>query len=236
VVTVYRPLLNRTGVLSVWNQQKSYFKTIKEDRCPREMFVQDLAVETAKWLEAGDQLVIGGNINKDVRKCGLTGKLNDMGMIEILTTIHGTEGPSTYNRGSTPIDGIYVAHTLHGLRCGYNKFVWDHRLLWIDLPLTVAFGHNVPPIVRASARRLKSEDPRIVKRYLDEFTAWINQLGLLEKARRLQDNTSIMSDGLLKMEYDRLDQIRFDAMMFADQHCGKLKMGAEQWSPNYQAV
>jgi hypothetical protein len=164
VVTVYQPVRNRTGVLSVWNQQKSYFETIQEDRCPREMFVHNLAAETKTWLEAGDQLVIGGDINKDVMTCGLTGKLHHMGMIEILTTTHGTEGPSTYNRGLTPIDGIYVSSTLQGLRCGYNKFVWDHILLWIEIPLTVANGHNVPPIVRAcSARRLKCEDPRIVK-------------------------------------------------------------------------
>jgi hypothetical protein len=87
------------------------------------MFVNDLATETGKWLNEGDQLVIGGDINEDVKTCGLTDKLSNMGMIEILTTTHGTEGPSTYNRGSTPIDGIYVSPTLQGLRCGYDKFV-----------------------------------------------------------------------------------------------------------------
>ena len=58
VVTVYRPVLNRTGVLLVWNQHKSYFELIKEDRCPREIFVNDLVGEVAKWLEQGNQLVV----------------------------------------------------------------------------------------------------------------------------------------------------------------------------------
>jgi hypothetical protein len=38
------------------------------------------------------------------------------------------------------------------------------------------------------------------------------------------------------MEYDRLDAIRYEAMMFADKNCRKLKMGAKKWLPNYQAA
>jgi hypothetical protein len=234
IVTAYRPVMNRTGVLSVWNQQKSYFESIREDRCPREMFVQDLLIEVATWLAAGDQLVIGGDINEDVRKCSLSRRLKDMGMVEIVTKTHGADGPSTYNRGSAPIDGIFVSPTLQGTRCGYDKFVWDHRLLWIEVPLTVAFGHNVPPTIRAVARRLKCEDPRIVKKYLAEYETWIDHFGLLEKAQRLQEGAASSPEWLLKPEYDRLDKIRYDAMMFADKHCRKLKMGAKQWTPNYQ--
>ena len=33
-VTAYRPVINRQGVQSVWNQQKGYFEGIKDDRCP----------------------------------------------------------------------------------------------------------------------------------------------------------------------------------------------------------
>jgi hypothetical protein len=109
---VYRPVLNRTGVLSVWNQQKSYFELVRQDRCPREMFGQDLLNEMATWLAAGDQLVIGGDINEDVRTCLLTRKLKDVGMVKALTKTPGAEGPSKYNRGLAPNDGIVVSPTL----------------------------------------------------------------------------------------------------------------------------
>jgi hypothetical protein len=217
VVTVYRPVLNRTGVLSVWNQQKSYFKSIKEDRCPREMFIHDLLSEVATWLETGDQLVVGGDINDDVRSCLCSQRLTDIGLTEILTHTHGLDGPSTYNRGSTPINGIYVTPTQRGIRCGYDKFVWDHRLLWIEIPLTVAFGHNLPPIVRATGRRLKCEDPRIVAKYV----TWIEHFDLLEAAKRLQEQVGRISEERMKSEYDQLDKIRFEAMMFAYKHCRK---------------
>jgi hypothetical protein len=213
---------------------KSFFESIQEDQCPREMFVRDLLAEVVKWLETGDQLVIGGDVNEDVRTCGLSQSLKELGLIEILTETHGLNGPSTYNRGSAPIDGIFVSPTLQGIRCGYNKFVWDHRLLWIDIPMTVAFGHNAPPIARAAARRLKCEDPRIVKKYLEEYKVWINHFGLLAKAQRLQEIARNLPEERLKSKNDDLDKIRFEAMMFADKHCRKLKMGAKQWSPDYR--
>jgi hypothetical protein len=94
----------------------------------------------------------------------------------------------------------------------------------------VAFGHNVPPTIRAVAQQHKCKDPRIVKKYLAEYETWIGHFGLLEKAQRLQHYQVWMP----KPKYDRLDKIRYDAMMFADKHCRKLKMGAKQWTPNYQ--
>jgi hypothetical protein len=95
-------------VLSVWNQQKSYFESIKEDWCLREMFVNDLMSEVATWLEQGDQLVVGGDINEDVKSCLCSRRLQDIGLIEILTHTHGLDGPPTYNRGSIPIDVMEV--------------------------------------------------------------------------------------------------------------------------------
>jgi hypothetical protein len=50
---------------------------IKEDHCPGEMFVQDLLAKAAQWLKVGDQLVIAGNINKDVRTCTLSQRLQE---------------------------------------------------------------------------------------------------------------------------------------------------------------
>ena len=168
-VTAYRPVLNRQGVQSVWNQQKGYFEGIKDDRCPRQIFVDDLCKEVEGWLEAGDQLVIGMDANDDVRRSTLKSRLEKLGLVESITSRHGLNGPPTYDRGSAPIDGLFVSRTLRGLKCGYDGFVWDHRLLWIEIPLTIAFGHDVPPIIKAKARRLKCEDPQVVKRYLEAY-------------------------------------------------------------------
>ena len=58
-VAAYRPVLNKAGIISVWSQQRGYFDSIDDDRCPREIFTADLCKEIVKWLETGDQLIIG---------------------------------------------------------------------------------------------------------------------------------------------------------------------------------
>ena len=104
------------------------------------------------WLEAGDQLVIGMDANDDVRRSTLKLRLEKLGLVESITSRHGLNGPPLYNGGSAPIDRLFVSQTLRGLKCGYDGFVWDHRLLWLEIPLTIAFRHDVPPIIKAKAR------------------------------------------------------------------------------------
>jgi hypothetical protein len=46
----------------------------------------------------------------------------DLGMREIITEFHGDEGPRTYNRGSKPIDGIFMTQDLYIVQGGYMHF------------------------------------------------------------------------------------------------------------------
>ena len=167
---------------------------------------------------------------------GIGGEVSSTGFGRKVTAMHGKIGPPTYNRGSVPIDGLFVSRTLRGLKCGYDGFVWDHRLLWIELPLTIAFGHDVPPIAQAKARRLKCEDPRVVKRYLEVYKADILQFGMLKLAKGLQEWASFIPEHHAKNQYEVLDYMRLSAVREADKRCRKLKMGMKQWTPDYQKV
>jgi hypothetical protein len=82
VIAAYRPVLNKRGPMSVWNQQKVYWQ-------------------------------------------------------------------------SHNVDELFVSPGLDSLRCGYfpmqfdHRSLWvDHRSLWVDIPYCLAFGCDVPPIVR----------------------------------------------------------------------------------------
>jgi hypothetical protein len=98
----------------MWNQQKTILLK-NEDLCPRLLFILDLEEEVKKWLEAGDQLVIGLDVNDDVRRCLFSLVMSPLGLAEVVTHKHGPAGPETYHKGSEPIDGIYVSITLrHG--------------------------------------------------------------------------------------------------------------------------
>ena len=237
-VAAYRPVLNKNGLLSVWSQQRSYFDDNDEDRCPREMFTIDLCAEIVKWQVSGDQVIIGLDANEDVRNGDFSRKLARLGLTETITAQHGNCTPATYKRGSIPIDGLYVSSTLRGLQCGYLAFEeqFDHRCLWMDIPLTIAFGHSIPAIVTAKARRLKCEDPRIVRKYQDTLRDYLAQHNLLEEAQELQRKASYPCTSQHETDYNRLDQLRVEGMMEADKKCRKLTMGAIQYTPAYSAA
>jgi hypothetical protein len=82
---------------------------------------------------------------------------------------HGP-GPPTTIAGSTKIDGLFVSHHLRGMRCGYTGYISDHFGLYIDLPMHVALGHAVLPILKPTMRRLKLEDPRVVAQFTKSYT------------------------------------------------------------------
>ena len=239
VVTGYRPVLNKTGEQSVWNQQRSYFDDHDDDRCPREIFIDDLVLEAKQWLEAGDQLVIALDVNDDVRDTRegtFTRKMNQLGLVESISDQYGHDGPATYKNGSNPIDGIYVSRTLRGLKCGYLPFhpSFDHRLGWIEIPMIIAFGDNIPQIVKSSARRLKCEDPRIVQKYLDRLATNLDRHNLFTRAEALQSTVQFPCSPADIKEYDAMDKLRTWSILDADHHCRKLRMGEVPWSPQYQ--
>ena len=236
VVVAYRPVLNTTGPLSVWNQQKAFFESADEDRCPRTMFSEDLCKAVKEWMEAGDQIVVGMDANEDVRRCSLSQSLRAMGLEEVIIKQHGQNGPATYARGSCPIDGLFVSRTLQGCRCGYDAMVWDHRLLWIDIPVAIAFGNFIPPAVAIKSRRLKLNDPRIVSRYQELYRGFLKENLLVEAAQELDKVAFYPSSWLMKRRYDQIDEMRTKGMMFADKNCRRVCMGAKQWTPDYQRL
>jgi len=66
-----------------------------------------------------------------------------------VTTQHGQDAPNTHNRGSAPIDGIFMpAQLIPNIRSGYLAFgegiPSDHRLIWVDIPVA-ALGWLTPP-------------------------------------------------------------------------------------------
>ena len=233
VVTAYRPVLNTSGAMSVWNQQKSHFEAQDDDRCPRAIFISDILVEIRKWKEEGDQIVIGMDANEDVRTGKLSEAFREEGLIELCTDCHGMNGPTTYDRGQRPIDGIFVTSTLMASHCGYLPFEFDHRALWIDIPMSAALGHEVAEIKRPAARWLKNNDPRVRNRYLKLYEASLKELQLFERLDQLTQRISNPPSPADVKEYNNIDLLRTRAMLKAERHCRKMKMGGVPFSPDY---
>ena len=174
IVSCYCPVKPSTfHAGSVYTQHVEAFQKIGIHRCPREQFWLDLNTAIAKWTEDNETLIIMGDFNHSISKCNeyLAGK----GLKEFITHTHGlATAPATHQAGSVPIDGIFVSECLIPfLRGGYLGFGKatraDHRALYIELPLVAFIGYDMHDIIRPNIRRLKLQDPRIVKKYQDNL-------------------------------------------------------------------
>jgi len=72
----------------------------------------------------------------------------------------------TFNRGINPIDTIMCMAGITVIKAGYLAFgegVGDHRSLFMDVTVISTLGVKMAVPKKMVARRLKLQDPRVVK-------------------------------------------------------------------------
>ena len=152
------------------------------------------------------------------------------GLKEACTDRHGPSAPPTYNRSSHPIDGIYVSESLLGSRCGYLKFEYDHRGLFLDVQMNHVFGTSVPRTAKRRGRRLKCDDPRIVNNFTRKYKEFITQHHLDSRATQLDKETELEINSEQAARWEAIDAMRVCGVSHADLHCRKFKTGEAPWS------
>jgi hypothetical protein len=139
------------------------------------------------------------------------------------------------------IDGIWATPSINIEQGGYLAGGealprTNHRCLWIDATYETLYGHVLPPIQRYAIRRLKLQDPRVVKRFIDLYRTWIDSHGLSFRAFALQCNATYPLSLEHAAEYEWLDHMKIEGLRHADRHCRKLPMGEVPWSPQLQVL
>ena len=90
-------------------------------------------------LNQGEQIILIADFNKDVTTNKMKQWAESIGLEEILSSKLGKI--STRQRGSAPIDSIYVSSTINVSSAGYTAFEVfdsDHRCLWIKVPTPIS--------------------------------------------------------------------------------------------------
>jgi len=174
VVSVYRPCFS-TGPTSTYQQQLRH-PDHRLPACPRARFMVELLVEIKEWKAAGEQLMILGDFNDDTSQVAFKRRFQELGLVDALAHLHGQPTWPTHNRGSNPIDAMYISpELLQGATGGYLGFdkglLSNHRGMWLDLQLEVVFGSSDRLGVASQARRLKCDDPRVITRYNQRLLA-----------------------------------------------------------------
>jgi hypothetical protein len=223
----------------VYSQQETYFTKKEVKGCPRKVMLDELVNLVKSAQDEGDEIMVMMDSNDYDVRTGHTNKaLSELGLVEIISHRHDSDDnpmPNTYIDGSRPIDGIWVSAGLVNSRCGYLHFDdgppgADHCVLWIELSVDDVFGNYIEHW-KPKARRLKTEDPRIVKAYNDRFHEFCVQRGLYHWAENLQFRADTFGlSPTLMYEYKMLDSMCREGMAYAERKCRKLKMGAVEFS------
>jgi hypothetical protein len=74
----------------------------------------------------------------------------------------------------------------------------------------------MPPIVRASARRLKVEDPRVTFRYTTELKTYLNKHDLFTRLQALQQQITSPLSAERAAEWEYLDSMCTTGMLTAE--------------------
>ena len=225
VISIYFPCtMFSDGFKTVVSQQQKALLQMKQTGSVWKNYWVDLWRFVDKCLEEGDQIIVGGDWNADVRQERFQEEFRKRFLVPAIINAHGNEGPETYNRGRKPIDEIFITSTLEISACGYlehGKGLSDHRPLWIDITKISALGAKLPDIPTYQARRLKCQDPRIVNKYNNTLEQ--NSL----KGRifiRLHNN--LYNSYVIPLSQEQIeeledkDRVREDAMLIAEKNVG----------------
>ena len=237
IFSVYCPTPNSHGQLTVYAQHRRFLQAADDDREPRSAFFDDLGVALRDASDAGDLLIVCGDLNQDVLHPSITTFFTQAGLRHLLFSKHNPEfAPATYSRNTsnTSIDGIWASHSITLLRGGYldfDTFPGNHCPLWFDISYNTAFGHTHLPSWRPQIRRLQLRDPRCVKRYNQELKKFLLQHQLPQALYALESTLLHTSPTEAQItEANRIDTLTTAGQLHAEAKCRRLHMGSIQFS------
>ena len=191
------------------------------DPKPRKLFIRDLLklIETAK-ADNQDIILMGdfneaiGDDPKMLAKIVQAGNLTDVHAHK-----HGYDKKiATYIRGSRRVDYCFVSPRIidHVLRCGieafHARFRSDHRGYFVDISVAGLFDGALPAIVNPAERYIRSNHPRLVRKYIEKLSAYFEDHGIVKKAQAVRDTYNYEA-------VEKLDELITAGMLHAEHEC-----------------
>jgi hypothetical protein len=188
--SAYRPCnSSNAGVNTVYAQHIRHFPADSQE--PRSQFLLDLTVAIRAHPAGGDIVILGADLNHDVRHRHICAYFSDLQMHNAILDQHSHLSPPATghkNDSRTPIDGIWCSIGINPVGAGFLQFgdatPSDHLSLWADIALSDIIGHRTAEF-RPHVTGLRSSDPRDVGCYNTRSFA------RLEKDKVLSSLTSL---------------------------------------------
>jgi len=123
----------------------------------------------------------------------------NLGLVEAITWMHNHHPPPTFQRGSCPIDSIFMApQLLAQVAGGYLSFgdavPSNHWAIWVDLHLLEMSSKIAEGYVKLGTCRSQYKDPRIVTWYNQILLETLAPHNVLHQIQQLNNNLNKPSD------------------------------------------
>ena len=107
-------------------------------------------------------------------------------------------------------------------------------LVWADFSYHTVFGQELPSEYRPPSKKLRSNDPRLVKRYNRKVISKLKGAGLIKQAFDLQRKAENYWNSELEAEYNQIQTASVTIRRDVESSLRRLKMGGIRWSPKLQ--
>jgi len=167
------------------------------------------------------------DMNDDVQSPTIQTLLRSVGLADSPMAQHHSP-PATHNRGSYPIDGIFLPITLvDQCRTGYLEFgkavPSNHRAVWLDIPVQYVCPVNKDAIKWPLAQQLHCKDPRVVTKYNKLLWKSLHANGLAWRANNLTQQVKIRLSKSQQEEYESINRAATKYKHNAENNCRKIK-------------
>ena len=243
-VSFYRPCKNRIGSASVWSQHKAHFQLQNDDRDPCLAFYADFHKEIQEWIQAGDQLFLGGDINDHAVRPVVAAFFTQLGLHNLIFERHSQVGAPTTsfrNEQGKILDSFWGTANISVTQCGYchpkEFLLGGHSVVWMDISYASALGHYPPVPHTFQARRLRLDRPKTVKSYQDRHLDTVHRQSLLPRQFNLENSITlgVPLTAAQALEAECLDDLRTNSMNRAQRKCRHLFKGGVDFSSTVAA-
>lgn len=235
VISAYVPCKPATrNDATVYMQHKRYFESKGIQTCPRRLMITQLTDQIELWTSKGEHIVLFIDANENLNKNGplqrvLTGE--KCNLVDPIRAMYPATRPSpTYHRNrSYPIDSVFVSRRLRHIHKGgwlrFGEGIGDHRVIYMDTPMSLLLGENKSQTPPRHIRRLKCNDPKVVRRFNMLLEEQYRTHNTLERIEALNRSFHIPLTESEQFELEKIDRISTCAVLYADKRCRKLNMG-----------
>ena len=241
IVSAYNPCRTPTNhYATVYSQHKWYYNSIKKDVCPRKQFRRDLCAFLQSCQADNERIILMIDCNENLLKMhDLHSHItNDpLYLIDPIRLKYGAmdELPPTTDKGSYPIDSIFVSPELVDIIAGgwlrINNGLNDHRMLYIDISIKLLIRKYKNSTRPYSIRCLKCRDEKAVQRFNSLLAKQYVHHNTLNKLELFRSTHSIPLTPHDKELLFKIDRVCTQAVLHAERHCRKLNTGERPYTP-----